>query len=214
MSFTEATDEHWKENPTVPLGGDVVLRPRLVAVPAEAQREYEPLFDKFNLRVEASWINLSTEIRLDSEVLGEGTTLNFEDLGLATDKTIPTLAFEWQISKRNRVGVRWQDINRSRRHTSKMKSTGATMIIPSGCHARSGLRHHPVLYRLRLLPVGQRALGGRLRSRLPVDGLLDDAGVGRSERFRRWEEPALRVRPAALSLLRVPALVFRPIGAS
>ena len=85
----------------------------LAAVPAEAQREYEPLFDKFNLRVEASWINLSTEIRLDSEVLGEGTTLNFEDLGLATDKTIPTLAFEWQISKRNRVSVRWQDINRS-----------------------------------------------------------------------------------------------------
>ncbi len=85
----------------------------LVALPAEAQREYEPLFDKFNLRVEASWINLSTEIRLDSELLGEGTTLNFEDLGLATDKTIPTLAFEWQISKRNRVSVRWQDINRS-----------------------------------------------------------------------------------------------------
>ncbi len=85
----------------------------LVAVPAEAQREYEPLFDKFNLKVEGSWVKLTTTIRLDSEVLGEGTTLNFEDLGLATDKTIPTLAFEWQISKRNRVSVRWQDISRS-----------------------------------------------------------------------------------------------------
>lgn len=85
----------------------------LVALPAEAQREFEPLFDKFNLKVEASWINFSTDIRLDSEVLGEGTTLNFENLGLATDKTIPTLAFEWQISKRNRVSARWQDINRS-----------------------------------------------------------------------------------------------------
>ena len=85
----------------------------LAAVPAEAQREYEPLFDKFNLKVEGSWVNISTEIRLDSEILGEGTTLNFEDLGLATDKTIPTIAFEWQIAKRHRVGVRWQDINRS-----------------------------------------------------------------------------------------------------
>jgi hypothetical protein len=82
------------------------------AVPAQAQHEYEPLFDKFNFKVEGSWINLATELRLDSEVLGEGTTLDFEDLGLATDKTIPTLAFEWQISKRNRLSVRWQDINR------------------------------------------------------------------------------------------------------
>jgi len=85
----------------------------LAAAPAEAQREYEPLFDKFNFQVEASWVNISSEIRLDSEILGEGTTLNFENLGLAADKTIPTLAFQWQIAKRHRVGVRWQDINRT-----------------------------------------------------------------------------------------------------
>ena len=85
----------------------------LAAVPAEAQREYEPLFDKFNFQVEASWVNISSEIRLDSEILGEGTTVNFENLGLAADKTIPTLAFQWQIAKRHRVGVRWQDIKRT-----------------------------------------------------------------------------------------------------
>ena len=85
----------------------------LAAVPAEAQRDYEPLFDKFNFQVEASWVNISSEIRLDSEILGEGTTLNFENLGLAADKTIPTLAFQWQIAKRHRVGVRWQNINRT-----------------------------------------------------------------------------------------------------
>jgi hypothetical protein len=85
----------------------------LEAVPAEAQREYEPLFDKFNFQVEASWVNISSEIRLDSEILGEGTTVNFENLGLAADKTIPTLAFQWQIGKRHRVGVRWQDIKRT-----------------------------------------------------------------------------------------------------
>lgn len=84
----------------------------LAAAPAEAQREYYPLFDKFNFQVEASWINVSTEIRLDSEILGVGTTIDFENLGLAADKTIPTLAFQWQIAKRHRVGVRWQDIDR------------------------------------------------------------------------------------------------------
>ena len=86
----------------------------MAAVPARAQSEYGPLFDKFNFQVEGSWVDLSTEIRLDSELLGEGTTLNFEsELGLASSKTIPTLAFQWQIAKRHRVGVRWQDINRS-----------------------------------------------------------------------------------------------------
>ena len=84
-----------------------------VATPAEAQRDFEPLFDKFNLKLEGSWVGLKTEIRLDSELLGEGTTLNFEDdLDLGPSKTIPTLAFEWQIAKKHKLGVRWQDITR------------------------------------------------------------------------------------------------------
>jgi len=85
----------------------------LAVAPAEAQGEYGPLFDKFNFQVEGSWIDISTEIRLDSEILGRGTTVNFEGaLGLAGDKIISTLAFQWQIAKRHRVGVRWQDIDR------------------------------------------------------------------------------------------------------
>jgi hypothetical protein len=133
----------------------------LSAVTAEAQREYEPLFDKFNFQVEASWVNISSEIRLDSEILGEGTTVDFENLGLAADKTIPTLAFQWQIAKRHRVGVRWQDIKRS-----------------STTHVEEDIQWGDVI-----LPVGQRGMGGRVRSRLPVDGPLDDAGLGRSQRF-------------------------------
>ncbi len=98
---------------TVVIGAMCVVFVFLAAAPAEAQREYNPLFDKFNFQVEASWINVSTEIRLDSEILGTGTTIDFENLGLAADKTIPTLAFQWQIAERHRVGVRWQDIDRS-----------------------------------------------------------------------------------------------------
>jgi len=84
-----------------------------IAAPAEAQREYQPLFDKFNFKLEGSWVGLNTEIRLDSEEFGVGTTLSFEDdLDLGANKTIPTLAFEWQIAKRHKLGVRYQDISR------------------------------------------------------------------------------------------------------
>jgi len=84
-----------------------------MAAPAEAQRDYEPLFDKFNFRLEGSWVGLKTEIRLDSKTLGEGTTLSFEDdLDLRSSKTIPSLSFEWQIARKHRLGVRYQDISR------------------------------------------------------------------------------------------------------
>lgn len=84
-----------------------------IAQPVEAQSKYGPLFDKFNFKVGGSWVGLTTEIRLDSEVAGAGTTLNFEDdLDLGSNKTIPTIGFQWQISKKHRIGLRWQDINR------------------------------------------------------------------------------------------------------
>jgi hypothetical protein len=85
----------------------------LTAAPVEAQRDFEPLFDKFNFMLEGSWVGLNTEIRLDSALLGRGTTLNFEnDLDLGNRETIPTLAFEWQITRKHKLGVRWQDISR------------------------------------------------------------------------------------------------------
>ena len=84
------------------------------APPAEAQSKYGPLFDKFNFKIAGSWVAMTTEIRLDSEVLGTGTTLSFEDdLNLGSDKTIPTLAFEWQMGRKHKLGVRWQDITRA-----------------------------------------------------------------------------------------------------
>ncbi len=84
------------------------------AAPAEAQRSFEPLFDKFNFKLAGSWLGLSTEIRLDSDLTeGEGTKLNFEDdLDLGSGEIIPTLAFEWQIGRKHKLGVRWQDIKR------------------------------------------------------------------------------------------------------
>lgn len=84
-----------------------------VCAPAEAQREFEPLFDKFNFKGELSWVGMKTQIGLFEQDSGDGGVLNFEDdLNLGDQKTIPSLDFEWQISKRHRLAARWQDLNR------------------------------------------------------------------------------------------------------
>jgi hypothetical protein len=101
------------------------------AVPVEAQRDFEPLFDKFNFKLEGSWVGLTTDIRLDSELLGRGTTLSFEDdLNLDSGKTIPTLSFEWQIAKKHKLGVRWQDINRDSTAQALTEIQWGDEIIP------------------------------------------------------------------------------------
>jgi len=90
-----------------------LLNLALAASPATAQGVHEPLFDTFNFKFEASWVNTSTIIRLDSLEHGEGTTLSFEDdLGLPDNEMVPSVSFEWQTGRRHRLGVRWQDVNR------------------------------------------------------------------------------------------------------
>jgi hypothetical protein len=85
-----------------------------IAIPVQAQDSEFQLFDRFNFRVDGSRVRMNTEIRLDSETLGRGATLNFEDdLGLSKGEAIPTLAFEWQIARKHRLAVRLQDIGRS-----------------------------------------------------------------------------------------------------
>jgi len=84
-----------------------------VAAPAEAQRSFEPLFDKFNFKAELSWVGMSTSIGLYEDDLDLGGVLNFEDdLNLGDRKTTPSLDFEWQIAKRHRLAGRWQGLNR------------------------------------------------------------------------------------------------------
>ena len=91
----------------------------------------EPLFDKFNVRLEGSWVSLKTEIRLDSKTLGEGTTLSFEDdLNLGSGKVIPSLSFEWQIARKHRLGLRWQDISRDSSAQALTEIQWGDEIIP------------------------------------------------------------------------------------
>jgi len=109
----------------------LVITMIIAAAPAQAQRDYEPLFDKFNFKFEGSWVKLNTEVRLDSEVLGEGTTLSFEDdLDLDASKTIPTLSFEWQIARKHKLAVRWQDIDRQSSAQALTEIQWGDEIIP------------------------------------------------------------------------------------
>ena len=83
------------------------------ALSVAAQGVSEPLFDTFNFKLEGSWVWVSTTIRLDSETIGRGTTLSFEnDLGLPDKEIVPSISFEWQAGRRHRLGVRWQNVNR------------------------------------------------------------------------------------------------------
>jgi hypothetical protein len=99
--------------------------------PAEAQRDPSLLVDKFSLKLEGSWVALNTQIRLDSEALGRGTTLDFEsDLGLGKSKIIPTLDFAWHITRKQKLGMRWQDINRDSSAQALTEIQWGDYVIP------------------------------------------------------------------------------------
>jgi len=115
------------------LGVAVALALALMAVPqpAAAQSKYGPLFDKFAFKVAGSFAGLTTEIRVDSETLGTGTKLNFEDdLNLDSNKVIPTFGFDWQIARKHKLSLRYQDINRSATSQSLTEIRWGDQIIP------------------------------------------------------------------------------------
>lgn len=97
---------------TITLTAGVCLA--LVA-PARAQEARFDLFDKVSVALEASYlVNLETVIRLDSEQLGVGTTINLEgDLDLDASKTTPSLSAEWRIAKRHLIGASWFKVDRN-----------------------------------------------------------------------------------------------------
>lgn len=100
-------------------------------VAGRAQGSDNSLFDQYNVKLEGSWVGLNTEVRLDSKSLGIGTALRFEDdLNLDANKVIPSLAFEWQVANRHRVGLRWQDISRNSSAQALTEIQWGDEIIP------------------------------------------------------------------------------------
>jgi hypothetical protein len=85
----------------------------LATQPLFAQGNEYSLFDRFSIALEGSFVTMDTNIRLDSTVLDRGTELDFEDDGgLSDSKTTPSIAFDWRIGRRHRVGGWWLDVDR------------------------------------------------------------------------------------------------------
>jgi len=122
-------------------GTVVLMALTLLAVPspAAAQNKYGPLFDKFAFKVAGSFASLTTEIRIDSETLEQGTKLNFEDdLNLDNNKMIPTFGFDWQIAQRHKLSVRYQDINRRSTSQALTEIRWGDTVIPINADIRLG----------------------------------------------------------------------------
>ncbi|MCP4903197.1 MAG: hypothetical protein GY906_40055 [bacterium] len=110
--------------------GVLVCAVLMAAWPAAAQGQYQ-LFDKYSFRIEASYVALKTQVRLDSKTLGKGTTLSFEDdLKLGNNTAIPSVAFEWQMGRKHRLTGRWQDISRDSSAQALTEIQWGDEIIP------------------------------------------------------------------------------------
>jgi len=98
---------------------------------AEAQREFEPLFDKYTIQAEWTWTRMGTWVGLYHEETDRGSELHFEgDLDLGARKIIPSLDFEWQISPRHRLAGRWQDLERGSNSQTLTEIEWGDDIIP------------------------------------------------------------------------------------
>ena len=113
------------------LGVVVIALMLTAAAPVQAQRSFEPLFDKFNFKGELSWVGMSTKIGLYEDELDLGGVLNFEDdLNLGKQETTPSLDFEWQIAKRHRLAGRWQAMNRGSNAQALTEIEWGDEVIP------------------------------------------------------------------------------------
>ena len=146
----------------------------------------------------------------------EGTTLNFEDdLDLGSSKTIPTLAFEWQIAKKHRLGVRWQDITRDSTAQALTEIQWGDEIIPVDADITLGFDITQSFIDYTYYPwvkekwaagfgLGFRWMDLSGHAGLSAERADDDVIEGSSDRRGQ--------RSPAVSLLRVPASVLRQLA--
>lgn len=103
----------------------------LGTMPSMAQ-EYS-LFDRFSIQLGGSTLGFDTEIRLDSVELGEGTTINFEsDLGLDSNKIVPSLGFRLKLGKRHLIDGFWEKADRSATSQALSELQFGDITIPEG----------------------------------------------------------------------------------
>jgi len=71
------------------------------------------VLDRWTFRIGGFLTGLSTEIRLDSPINGEGTTVSLEDdLGFSSSETVPRLNLSFIIGKRHKITAGWFETDR------------------------------------------------------------------------------------------------------
>jgi len=114
------------------LVGLAVLGLFVVSAGPTVAQEY-PLIDRFSLALGGTNVGLSTEIRLDSRSLGEGTTLNFEDdLGLDASKIIPQVSFQFRLGRRHLFDGHWVKADRNSTSQALEEIRFGDIVIPGG----------------------------------------------------------------------------------
>lgn len=138
----------------------------VAAGPVSAQ-EY-PLIDKFNLTLSGANAGLSTEIRLDSRSLGQGTSLSFEDdLGLDANQIIPQVSFQFRLGRRHVFDGAWSKADRDSTSQALEEIRFGDIVIPGGSQVALAYdqEQFSLGYSYFFLRKDRWALGGRIGAR-------------------------------------------------
>ncbi len=161
----------------VMLGGLVLAS----SAPAEAQRAYEPLFDKFSFKGELSWVGLSTSVGLYDEESGQGCSPQFRGRPQARQPAfhpVPRFRMAGRQTPPSGGTVAESQPKSNTQALTEIEWGDETIPIDADISLES--RNHSVFRRLHLLSVGQGTLGGGLRARVPVDRPEDPRSAGPS----------------------------------
>lgn len=108
--------------------------------------------------------SFGTTLRLDSETLGRGTEVDFEDLGL--DSSVQTFRADayWNISRRHRIDLSWFRIDRSAGRTLTEDIQWGDHVLPagSGIEARFKTNVIKLAYRFNVFAEPNWELGASL----------------------------------------------------
>ena len=112
----------------------VALLALLLAAPAGAQvPDHAALRDKFYFGVGAFFPRTTTQAQLESNRIGIGTNIDFEEsLDMARSKTVPSFFGRWRFGERWRLDAEYFELNRSGDRTIDQSIQWGDLTIPAG----------------------------------------------------------------------------------
>ena len=103
----------------------------VLATGASLSAQEYSLFDKANVSLNFGFVGLNTTFRLDSQLLGTGTEIDFEkDLGLSSSEAIPALFGEWRIKRRHLLRWAYMNIDRDSSQQVATEIRFGDIVVP------------------------------------------------------------------------------------